>query len=155
MTSAFGGAVDLQQHMKAKIEEQQRRARLDAEGRTEVVSPTEIYDSEVLAIEKVLMALRQYAEDHGSVDVDAFDKQITDRFNDIGFTVSVDWHATNARKVYMPDITITGRTDPIAFDREQQRHEIVHDLLERGEGGTIKMTKDDLAAIEAAGHHRH
>ena len=153
--SAFGGAVDLQAHMKARVEEQQRQARLDAEGRTDHVSPTEIYDSEVIKIESVLQALRRYANDHGTQDVDAFDRQITNRFNDIGFRVSTNWHNTNAEKVYMPEITITGRTDAVSFDREQQRHEIVNDLLERGEGGTIKMTKADMEAIDAAGHHKH
>lgn len=154
MTSPFGGAVDLQQHMKAKVDAE-RRARLDREGRSEKVSATELYDTEVLQIEKVIRSLRQYATDHGVVDYDAYDRQIKDRFNDIGFDVTVNWYETDQRDVKMPEIQIVGRTDAIAFDREQQRHEIISDVLERGEGGTIKMSKDDLAAAEAAGHHKH
>lgn len=150
VTSPFGPAVDLEQHMRRKQAE--RQARSDEAGKTDRVDATEVYDSEVLAIEKVMLSLRQYAG-HRSIDLDSFDRQIQERFAEIGFRVDVHWHETNQADVYMPEVNIVGRTERRGFDREQQRHEIVNDILGTGQKGTIKVDPSQIKA--ASGGHRH
>lgn len=101
----------------------------------------DIYDSEVDKIHAVHRVLSSRAE--GRVDRDAFDREIHERFHEIGFTVSTLWyHAADDRGavdgLVMPEITINGRIDAAhEFDYDRQVHEVTHDLLGIGDGGVI------------------
>lgn len=137
---------------KAAQAERERQARNDAAGKTDRVGDTEIYDSEILQIEKVLAALKESGY-HKQVNLERFERQIIERFEDIGFVVSVNWYETNVKDTYMPEVEIVRRTEAMAFDRGQQRHEIINDILETGQKGTIKMSPTEYR--EATAHKRH
>lgn len=112
-----------------------------------VDSTIDLYDSDILRIEKVLDQLN--AEDVGKKrDVEAVVQKITDLFARIGLRVDVKvWTAADARGqevegVFIPEITINGRVDPKhEFDYDRMVHEVTNDLLELGEGGVIKTQK--------------
>lgn len=117
----------------------------------------DILDSEILEIEKVLETLKDRVEGRSSVDRGQFDREITDRFNAIGFTVDTKWWHTNIESVKMPEITITGRTERReAFDHDKMAHEVTSDILGLGQGGVIKTTTDDTGKIRAVEEgHKH
>lgn len=102
----------------------------------------DIHDSEIAKIQEILEILRRRSE--GSVDYDAFDREIRDRFNTIGFKVSVAWWRTNVEGTLIPEITITDRTERVDFDHEQKVHEIVNDVLDLGDGGVIKYDPSQM-----------
>lgn len=114
----------------------------------------DILDSEVIAIEKVYLTLRERT--HVSRRYEAFDREIHQRFEEIGFIVDVKWFDTDQPGTQMPEVTITGRTaGPQDFDHDQMRHEIVNDLLDLGaaESGVIKGGYDQ--AQRSAEKHQH
>lgn len=131
----------------------------------------DVYDHEVIEINKVMDALK--ARSTGARHLDDFDREIKERFADIGFRVTVNWHTAagpdniEIPDLYMPEVTIDGRIAPdgdvlkpgeYAFDHDQQVHEVTNDLLELGEEGVIKTGKIDpgqQAILDAHKHHRH
>lgn len=106
----------------------------------------DLYDSEVLAAERVLKTLenRNWKQ---HMDLDAYDREIKDRFAQVGLVVEVKWWHTNIEGVKRPDIEIVGRTDRHEFDHDRLRHEIVNDVLELGTGGVIKMDAEQARLI--------
>jgi hypothetical protein len=87
-----------------------------------------IYDHEVQALQRVHKALKERT--YKSHDLDAFDREITERFNDVGFQVSVKWFETTQRGVYIPEVEVVGRIERAGeFDHDQMRHEVVNNLL--------------------------
>ena len=117
----------------------------------------DILDSEVLEIEKVLNTLRDRVDGRSNIDRGQFDREITDRFAAIGFTVDTKWWHTNIEDVKMPEVTITGRTGRRPdFDHDKMAHEVVNDILGLGQGGVIKTTQDDTGKIRAVEQgHKH
>lgn len=111
----------------------------------------EVYDSEIAEIEGVLDRLNERAR-NGRVNFDAFDREIKDRFHQIGFKVNVTWYHSNVAETKIPEITITDRTERHEFDYDQQVHEVTNDILDLGDKGVIKT---DPAALEAGKGHRH
>jgi hypothetical protein len=116
-----------------------------------VTDVLDIYDSEVLAIEQVHLALndRARARQHNYT---AFEAEIRQRFADIGFTVDVNWYEFEVDGVKqdgaMPEVTITGRTDRAVFDPDRQVHEAVHNILGLpGQEGWIKTTPESVGRL--------
>lgn len=117
----------------------------------------ELYDSDILVVEKVLNIVKERAQS-GSRDYDAFDREIKERFHDAGYVVDVKWYSTNVKDVYSPDIEIVGRTDRQgAFDHDKMQHEVVEDILELGSKGKISVTSDMMKQVEEteAAHKKH
>jgi len=119
----------------------------------------DLYDTEIIEAEKVLDTLsKRNWKQH--MDLDAFDREIKDRFAQIGLVVEVKWWHTNVENVKMPEVEIVGRTERHEFDHDRLRHEVVNDVLELGTGGVIKMDKEQVRQIKETeeGHkkqHRH
>lgn len=97
----------------------------------------EVYDHEIIEIEKVLEALHSRAES-GAVEYAAFEIEAKDRFWDIGFVVAVNWYTTNVKGLLMPEIVIKDRTEKKDFDYDQQVREVTDDILDLGDKGVIK-----------------
>jgi len=111
----------------------------------------EIYDSEIDKIHRLLEDLRRKAETPQNLQ--AFQDEIKERFADLGFVVTVKWWESNVQGVSIPEIEITGRTDPnFVFDQNQQVHEVTNDRLGIGEGGVIKS---DLSSLILPPGHKH
>lgn len=102
-----------------------------------LTSHFEIYDSEIDKIQHILEILRRRAE--GSVDYDAFDREIKDRFAKIGFKVDVKWWTTNVEGTLLPEIDIQDRLEKIEFDHDRQVSEVTNDILGLGDAGVIKF----------------
>lgn len=113
----------------------------------------EVYDSEIPLIESVLERLNQ-KQGKGGVNLEAFRKEIIERFAGIGFVVTVKLYTTNQEDLYVPVIEINGRTEKKEFDPDRMVHEVTNDILELGEGGVIKTEATD-SGISAGGKHHH
>lgn len=104
---------------------------------SELTSQIELYDHEILKIEK--HALKPLNDKQGKVlNLEAFRREIIQRFEDIGFIVDVKVWDTTQASTYWFDIDIVDRIERIVFDHDRQVHEVTHDLLDLGEGGVIK-----------------
>lgn len=137
MTHPFGPAVDLAAHMARK----QSTPAAD-----DVTKGADVLDSEILEIEKVLNTLK--ARSRGQMrNYDDFQREIKERFAEIGFVVDVVWYETNLAEVKMPEIVIKGRTEAKAFDRDKMVHEVTSDILGTGQGGVIKTDKAKVEAM--------
>jgi hypothetical protein len=100
------------------------------------IAHADLYDSEVIQVEKVLQRLMQRSESRR--DYDAFDREIRQRFEEIGFVVKISWWSTTMDDVYSPKIEVVGRTEKHEFDHDQMVHEVTNDILDIGQGGVIK-----------------
>jgi hypothetical protein len=121
----------------------------------------DVYDTEVEQIFGVLSRLQDRARfrRHNYND---FDREIREAFAEIGFTVEVNWHefevAGQKQEGAMPEVTVTGRTDPgFEFDKDRQVHEVTANVLDLpGETGVIKTDPDTLKNfMEGQGGHEH
>ncbi len=119
----------------------------------------DVLDSEVLEMERILETLRDRASNWpGGVDRGHLDNEIATRFAEIGFAVNILWYDTDHVGVIMPEVTVVGRTRRTGeFDHDQMAHEVQSDILGLGQGGTIKMTPDDIRKMNEidAAHRRH
>jgi hypothetical protein len=90
----------------------------------------------------------------GSIEYDSFQREIKERFYEIGFIVDVVWYETNMAEVKMPEIVIKGRTEnKFVFDRDRQVHEVTNDVLDLGTGGVIKADKAMMEALAKQSHN--
>lgn len=89
----------------------------------------DLYDRELLAAEKVAKKLLERTV--LPRDVDAFSREIKERFEEIGFVVEVQWWSTNQDATYIPDIFIVERCAPLphGFDFEEHGWEVRKDIL--------------------------
>ena len=108
----------------------------------------EIHDSEIIAIEQVLNALNDRLGPGRRTVLAAFDKEVKDRFAEIGFIVQVAWWETNVEGVFLPEVCIADRTESHEFDYDRQVHEVTHDVLNLGEGGVIETSPEDYQPPE-------
>lgn len=100
-----------------------------------VTATIELYDSDILKIEPVIEKLN---ERQGQVlNLDAFQREAKERFFNAGFKVDVLVYETNQEGLYWFEIQIEDRIDGKPFDGEKMHHEVTHDILDLGEGGTI------------------
>ncbi len=117
----------------------------------------ELYDSDILVVEKILRIVQERAANR-SLDYDAFDREIKERFHDAGFVVDVKWFHTNLDTVKMPEVEIVGRVDKQGeFDHEKMQHEVVNDILDLGTGGKIPVTAEMMKQVKEteAAHKKH
>ena len=95
----------------------------------------DVYDSEIQKIGYVTAVLRERADGKRLNYLD-FEREIKDRFAEIGFTVSVTWnrYAVGGQvqeDSAMPTIDITGRIDPSeVFDKDRMVWEVTQNILE-------------------------
>jgi hypothetical protein len=133
-----------------------------------VSSQVNLYDSEIIAIEKVLEKLNGRREKTARMSYEAFTDEVKNRFHEIGLVVSVLWFEAGAEQpdgtlkkiegTLIPEIVIKARTDAktFAFDHERMQHEVQSDLLELGTGGKLKLTAEDARKILATEQgHKH
>lgn len=118
----------------------------------------DVYDSDIEQIEAVRDVLR--ARSAGRRDYEEFDREIKDRYAEIGFAVTVNWHTAagpDGRQVegtLIPVVTLDGRLDGRIFDPDRMVHEVTNDLLKLGEGGVIATGKLDPAQKAAMDAHK-
>jgi hypothetical protein len=120
----------------------------------------DIYDHEVDALIRVQYLLTQRAQEkrHNYAD---FEREIKERFAEVGFVVAVNWHrfgiGGQVQEGAMPEVTVVGRTDPAAvFDPDRQVHEVTSNLLEiPGEDGVIKTDRDTVRDFLSGNDHGH
>ena len=124
----------------------------------------DIYDSEMKEILRVGEELRKRT---GLMrNYNDFEREIKERFEDIGFVVNVNWHHYAMNKVVqvgsaMPEVTIVGRVEQIVFDPDRQVHEVRANVLDLPpEDAEIIRTDDGEAfrrfrAGEAGHGHGH
>lgn len=133
-----------------------------------VSSQVSLYDTEILAIEKVLEKLNARRDSTARMSYEAFTDEVKNRFHEIGLVVSVLWYEAGAEQpdgslkkiegTLIPEIVIKARTDAktFQFDHERMQHEVQSDILELGTGGKIKLTSEDVRKIlETEKGHRH
>ncbi len=109
-----------------------------------VTSLVDLYDSEILRLEKVLHQLND--KQGRRVDLEAFRREIMERFASQGFGVEVKTYTTDQSGTYAFDVEIRERLGERSvleggqgFDHERQAWEIQHDVLDLNEGGTIPV----------------
>ena len=133
-----------------------------------MTAPLEVLDSEVDEITKVLAVLQDRAKLRAH-NYDSFEREIKSRFEDIGFTVHVNWHSYAIGGVVqvgsaMPEITVTGRLT--TFDPDRQVWEVTQNILdlpgqEKGEviktdqGDVFRQFKSDGGLMHDHGTHSH
>lgn len=120
--------------------------------------PIEVYDHEVeqiIAVQERLMArcgtLRNYND---------FEREITERFAEIGFAVQVSWRHYQVDGVKqegaLPDVTLTGRLERHDFDHDRQVAEVTRNVLGiPGQEGVIRTDQGESFRRFRQGHHGH
>lgn len=121
----------------------------------------DLYDSEMAQALDVLAKLRDRSRHrrHNYID---FEREIRESFAEIGLVVHVNWHrfaiGAQEQEGAMPEVTITGRTDPgFTFDKDQQVHEVTHNVLQLPEedAGVIKTDRETLRRFMKDQEHGH
>jgi hypothetical protein len=138
-------------------------AEINAEGLT---SRIEIYDSEIVKINEILNILEDKRQQRRSFE--NFDHEIKERFSEIGLIVAVNWYSAGQEMpdgsvkeiegVFIPEIVIKDRTEKKLFDHEQQRHEVVNNILElpnQEKGQLLKATPEDFKKLFGPREHHH
>jgi hypothetical protein len=126
---------------------------------TDEIDPSTLLDSEILEIEKVMEAIRLRAE--RSVEYDAFQREIKERFIRIGFIVDVAWYTagrpdnTLEPGLLIPEITLQRRVEKKVFDYDQQVAEVTGDILDLGQKGVIKTNDGLREKMMEAKNHKH
>jgi hypothetical protein len=98
----------------------------------EVLPQIDLYDSEIIQVEKVLEKLN--AKQGSYVPVEAFRKEAIERFEEIGLVVNVQVYSCMDEggkpldDVYAFDITISDRCERKPFDFDRQRFEVINDV---------------------------
>lgn len=94
----------------------------------------ELYDSDLLKIEKVWEALN--LKQMTQVDLERYRQEVIERFAEAGFQVDVVMMVVEEPGpipvgTYVPEISILDRIEPEReFDIDRMVHEVQHDLLE-------------------------
>jgi hypothetical protein len=105
-------------------------------------------DSERIAINKVMAALRQHIGQ--GMEGSAFQREARERFAEIGFIARIDlkkdmndsreWN----EKPWIPDISLVGRCEPVKvgeFDHEKMGHEVRSNIIgKKGQDNVQKTT---------------
>lgn len=121
----------------------------------------DLHDSEMAQALDVLARLRDRSRyrRHNYTD---FEREIREAFAEVGLVVHVNWHkfaiGNQVQEGAMPEVTITGRTDPsFVFDKDRQVHEVTHNVLGLPEedAGVIKTDRDTLRNFLKEQDHGH
>lgn len=108
----------------------------------DVESDIPLYDHDFFAIEEVAAKLHEKVGTRR--DVEDYRREIIGRFEDIGLvvrtrvTVPADTPLGKPPEFVSFTISIVDRCERKPFDHERQAHEVKADILDLGEGGTIK-----------------
>lgn len=100
----------------------------------DISSLVDLNDSDILRLEKVVRLLNDRVGSR--LPLEAFRKEIVERFGEAGFKVDVKVWTTGREGLYAFDIEIQERLEG-QFDPEKMMHEVQHDLLGLGTGGVI------------------
>lgn len=114
-----------------------------------------VYDSDVQVLQSVLATLNERT--YKRHELDAFDREIIERFAEAGFRVDVKWYDSTERGVFIPEVEVIGRCQPQGeFDHDRMRHEVVNNLLglPEADAGIIK-TDDKWTTAKAEEIHKH
>lgn len=99
------------------------------------VEPGDLYDSDILAFERVQRELDAFqGEQH---DMEGFRQRAIDAYARVGWKVDVLTYATDQPGVYAFDVVLEERTEKHEFDHERLAHEVQRDILEISQPGTI------------------
>lgn len=114
----------------------------------------DLNDSDILRLEKVFRILESRAGT--SRPLEAFRKEIIERFGEAGFKVDVKVWSTNLTGVYQFDIEIQERLEG-KFDPDQMVYEATHDVLGLGESGFIKsgVSGKSASGLWTPPSHKH
>lgn len=102
-------------------------------------------DALVLALAEALEPLQDRLRSVNTHDRDAFGREIVERLADAGVLARTIWHHSAVPGVYIPEVEPLGVNDRWTwtvvdhpdYDPDHQVHDVVNDLLETGERGTI------------------
>ena len=99
--------------------------------------PSDPPDWVILLIEKPWRVLQQKSAAANTIDRDAFDREIRERFGEVGIIVDVLWHYSKLPGCYIPEVEPYALTfDP--YDPDRQVRDVTADVLGLGESGVIK-----------------
>ena len=119
---------------------------------SDVTSVIDLYDSEVLLLEKVLEQLNQ--KQGKSVNLEAFRKEGVERLASIGLVADAKVYETTQEGIYAFDFEIKGRNNNQSWDPDKQVFEVTNDILDvlpnSEKGQTIKSKPG-----EAPQPHKH
>jgi hypothetical protein len=112
-----------------------------------------VYDSEM----EVLLRIKRELDErtYKSHDLNAFDREIIERYAEAGFVVKVTWYDTDQKGTYCPEIEVIGRCDPIRageFDHDRMRHEVVNNYLGLPESDAGIIKSDGFVHPEKHAH---
>lgn len=117
-----------------------------------------ILDSEIKELQRVHGTLE--GRTYKSHNLAAFEREIVERFQEIGFRVDVKWYETNVAGVSSPVVEVVQRCTPLRpeeFDHDQMRHEVVNNVLglPSEDAGIIKTPETWTEAQAKAIHKQH
>ena len=112
----------------------------------------ELNDSDILRLESVQRILNDRLG--ARLNLEAFRKEILERFAEVGFKVDVKAWTTQTPGIYAFDIEIQERLAG-QFDPDQMVHEAVNDILNLGDGGVIKTDSGLLVSGDYKHQHKH
>lgn len=94
----------------------------------------DLYDSEIIAIEGVLNAVKESQGQRR--DMEGFRQEVVERFAEIGLVVTCNVYSTvdaatgeEIPGLWTPEIVIQERCKPTPFDHARQSWEVQHDIL--------------------------
>lgn len=125
-----------------------------------VTSHVDLYDTDILAIEKGPLAYMR-SKQFERMDLEDFRKTTQERFEQLGFRVNVKCYDTDQSGVYAFDVEILGRTSQKSFDYDRMTHEVVNNVLALPDqaGGWIDTDKALMDMLkkerEHGKKHRH
>lgn len=122
---------------------------------TEILSPGELHDSDILELEKVYRWMVD--QQHKRRDLENFRKEVIGRFQEKGFVVNVLTFETDQAEVYTFEVEVLRKIDKKTFDYDKQVHEVVNNLLDLPDqaGGWIKADAGMREAAKKAAEHKH
>lgn len=118
---------------------------------SELSTLIELNDSDLLRIEKAVIAIND--KQRRVVNLEAFRKEIVERFGLEGFKVNVKTYTTSQDGLYAFDIEIVERLEG-QFDPDKMVYEATNDVLDLGEGGVIN-SKGLITPSGVKHNHKH
>ena len=118
-----------------------------------------LYDYEIENITRVTARIQQRSQQRRNYE--DFDREIRQRFAEIGFKVSVNWHTAqdeNGQRIegwLIPEVVIGDRVEKHEFDHDRQVHEVTNDILDLGTGGVISSNDANALLAKKAHGHKH
>lgn len=131
---------------QAQRRDQQEALREMEQETEEVLEDDDLLDSERLAIAKVGSEIQQNVS-FKSRELSSVQREIRERFEEIGFVVRVDFYEKvyegHLEGVQYPSITLVRRCEPTKgeFDHDRMRHEVRSNILGKNQQGNVQTTQ--------------